>query len=636
MNKRIVASIAVTAASITVLAACSSSNSTGNGNTPSNNSGTGAISVPGSTGQVYPAASGTETAGTITWAEQPNSGPTWIFPITAAGENSVFNIYTFSWEMWRPVYWTIDGVTGGVNQAMSLADLPVYSNGDKTVSVTFKNTYKWSDGTPVTADDLMFDIDMIKAGLKLSPANWSGYVPGNFPDNLASMSETNPQTLVINLTSPVNPTWFTDDVLSQGPMNPLPAQAWAKTSASGPVVTNWKNNLPVDEKIFSFLTAQNKDVNTYATNPLWQVVDGPYKLSAYNASNQGYTMTPNPTYGGPHAAKMSVFQAIPFTSDAAEFNAVKAGQIDVALIDTSNFPQLPTLSALGYKYFGIADFGFNAAFYNFQDKTGDFNNIVDKLYFREALEHLENQQGWIHAYMNGYGSPDYGPVPEYPRSQYLPADATSNPYPFSVADAVSLLKSNGWTINAGGTDVCSKPGTGTGECGAGIPAGTKLAFNFIYSTSPTLIGQQATDLVSQASQAGIHITLQSSNFDYMLENYVDPAAPANDNKWAIEDFGGEGQNAYPTTFGTFNTGGGGQIGDYDDPTANSLINASVSSSNPAAVENEASYLTKDLPVLWQPNQDWVWTWKSDISGSPESFESLTQFYATPEFWYFTK
>src|ERR1700691_1357283 len=229
--------------------------------------------------------------------------------------------------------------------------------------------------------------------------------------------------------------------------------------------------------------------------------------------------------------------------------------------------------------------------HNLKAKTGDFNNIINQLYVRQALAHLEDQQGWITAFMHGAGAPAYGPIPAYPQSPYLPADAATDPYPFNVASAVSLLKSNGWTVTPRGTDVCAKAGTAAGDCGAGIPAGTKLAFNFIYSTSPALIGDQATDLVSKAKQAGITITLQSSNFNYMIANYLDPYAPANENKWAMEDFGGESAQPYPTTFGLFNTGGSNQVGDYSSPTADSLINASISGGDPAAVKAEASYLT---------------------------------------------
>jgi peptide/nickel transport system substrate-binding protein len=223
-------------------------------------------------------------------------------------------------------------------------------------------------------------------------------------------------------------------------------------------------------------------------------------------------------------------------------------------------------------------------------------------------------------------------------SPYLPTDAATNPYPFNVAAAVALLKAHGWTVNAGGTDVCAKPGTAAGDCGAGIPAGTKLAFNLIYNaTTTTLIGEQMTDLASKAKQAGINIDLQSSNFNYMIANYLDPDAPANDNKWAMEDFGGETDDPYATTFGLFNTGGSDQIGDYSNSTADSLINASISGGNPAAVKNEASYLTANQPVMFQPNPDYIWAWKNTLSATvPQAWENLSQYYATPEFWYFTK
>ena len=135
----------------------------------------------------------------------------------------------------------------------------------------------------------------------------------------------------------------------------------------------------------------------------------------------------------------------------------------------------------------------------------------------------------------------------------------------------------------------------------------------IYSSSPALIGQQATDFASKAKQAGINITLQSSNFNYMISNYLDPGAPANENKWAMEDFGGETQDAYPTTFGLFNTGGSNQVGDYSNPTADQLINESISGGNPTAVKNEASFLTSNQPVQFQPNPDLIWAWKNTLS-----------------------
>src|SRR6266481_2753216 len=82
----------------------------------------------------------------------------------------------------------VNGVVPEIEQNMSIANLPVYSNGNKTLTITMKSNYKWSNGKPLTANDLLFAIDLIKAAIKVSPANWAGYTPKHFPDNLVSTS----------------------------------------------------------------------------------------------------------------------------------------------------------------------------------------------------------------------------------------------------------------------------------------------------------------------------------------------------------------------------------------------------------------------------------------------------------------
>ncbi len=107
----------------------------------------------------------------------------------------------------------------------------------------------------------------------------------------------------------------------------------------------------------------------------------------------------------------------------------------------------------------------------------------------------------------------------------------------------------------------------------------------------------------------------------------------------MNDFGGETDSTYPTTFGLFNSTGSGNIGGYSDPTTDSLINASISSTNASAVSNELSYLAKDLPVMFQPNPDWggeggVLAVNKAISGPPASFEEYSEYWLAPELWYF--
>jgi peptide/nickel transport system substrate-binding protein len=613
----------------TLIAACSSSSggkSTGS-TTPS-------AALGGAFGSIPAQATGAQHAGVITWAESPDTGPTWIFPVITSAADSVNDTNEFEDFLWRPLYWFGDGVEPTLDPSESLAYSPVWSNADRTVTIKMHTNYRWSDGTPVTAQDVLFDFDLIKAAVGVSAADFGPYSPGSgIPDQVASMTAPNSSTLVLTLKSAANPGWFFDDQLSD--LFPLPAQAWARDSAGGPLMDY---TVPANAtKIFNFLEAQSGKLNTYVTNPLWKTVDGPYTLTAFNASTGAFTMSPNPGYDGPHAKIISTLQAVPYTSDTAEFTAIRSGAVDIGYLPLEDVKQVPIVKADGYDVFGYPGYFFNYIAYNFDDTTGDFNHIIGQLYIRQALAHLEDEPGYIKAFMGGAGGQAYGPVPAIPASPYAPADATADPYPYSISTAISILKNHGWTVNPGGTDVCSDAGTGPTQCGAGIPAGTKLSFNMYYAPSLTTLASMDTAYVSAALDAGVNIQLKSSNYNYIITYYDNPTSTGKPyiDKWATEDFGGFTDDTYPTTQSIFNTGGAENEGSYSDSEANTLINDSVNGGNPTAVKNEAAYLTMQQPGLFQPDVDWVSVWKSNISGPQKAFSSLTQYYIDAEQLYFT-
>jgi peptide/nickel transport system substrate-binding protein len=569
-------------------------------------------SASGAFGAVPPA-SGTPHSGTITWAESPGAAPTWIFPVTPGANLSASTVSSFQYEMWRPLYWFGNGVSPTEVPSLSLTYPARYSNGDRTVTVRLKTSYRWSDGQPLTAKDVLFYLDMVRAAVKESGANWGYYTPHiGIPDQVVSASTPNATTLVMHLSKPVNPQWFTDDKLYY--IQPIPVHAWAKAAANGPLLDF--TNPASAKKIYDFLARQSGVTGSYASNPLWQVVDGPYRLTAFNNTTGAYAMAPNPSYGGPHSAKVPSLQAIPYTSDTAEFNAVLSHSIDIGYMPLSDVPQLNAVKAAGYHVFGYPVWGFAYANYNFADKTGDFNNIINQLYIRQALTHLEDEAGYIRAFFHGAGGLAYGPVPSVPASPYTPADALKNPYPYSVAAAAELLKSHGWTVVPGGSSTCAKPGTGPGQCGAGIPAGTKLAFNVIYASDPVIFGEELTAWSSDAKKVGITIALQSGTLNHVLTVANDPGSPKTINQWAVAAVGGLYLPNYPTTLGIFSNGGSLNFGFCSDPRADKLVRASVTSGNPGAVKAEASYLTQQQPSLFQPNFDFIAVWKKDVSGQP--------------------
>ncbi len=60
---------------------------------------------------------------------------------------------------------------------------------------------------------------------------------------------------------------------------------------------------------------------------------------------------------------------------------------------------------------------------------GDFENIVSQLYFRQAMAHLEDQQGWIAAFMRGAGVPERDVVPHHEPAGHVPAEPAGIPQP---------------------------------------------------------------------------------------------------------------------------------------------------------------------------------------------------------------
>ena len=161
--------------------------------------------------------------GTAVWAEPPSTLPTYIFPYMNAANESNVNLFDFQYLMYRPLYWFGNGSQPTVNNTLSVANPPVF-NGNK-VTITLKH-YMWSNGTPVTAQDVMFWINMMKA----VPQDYFGFVPGGFPTNVSGVTVVSPTELTMTMDKAYSPTWFEYNELSL--IVPMPA-AWDRT-ASGP------------------------------------------------------------------------------------------------------------------------------------------------------------------------------------------------------------------------------------------------------------------------------------------------------------------------------------------------------------------------------------------------------------------
>jgi peptide/nickel transport system substrate-binding protein len=571
--------------------------------------------------------------GTVTWAEAPNATPNYIFPLAAFQYFSVANLSQFQELMYRPLYWFGKAGKPVLNEGLSLADPPVFSDHDRVVTIHLK-PYKWSDGEPVSARDVLFWMHLLKAEKSI----WAGYVAGAFPDNVIGMKALNSTTVQFTLNGSYNPTWFTYNELSQ--ITPLPL-AWDRTSLSQPIPSATATSLPAStpagaKAVYNFLNTEAKKLSTYATSPLWSVVDGPWKLKSFSTDGRA-VFVPNPKYSGSPKPSISEFIEEPFTSSTAEFDLLRSAKnaLTVGYLPLHDFSQATVLKSMGYRLVTTYPFGFNYFVPNLNNPT--VGPIFRQLYVRQALQHLVDQTGWIKAFDHGVAAPSYGPVPVEPANDFVSPFERSNPYPFSVAAAKKLLASHGWKVVAG-VQTCENPGTGAGQCGAGIAKGATMDFTLEYATGSTTIKDAMINYQSEAAQAGIKINLTTGTFDQVIGVAVACTPSQSTCKWEMGNWGGGwvySPDYEPTGGEIFATGAGSNASNYSSKTADHLIDlthtAPASQSLPDLYRYE-DYIAKDLPVIFQPEEGTEVVLASNLGGwSFNPYENLD-----PESWYFTK
>jgi peptide/nickel transport system substrate-binding protein len=590
-----------------------------------------------------PAAGPALRGGTAYFAEQPLTPPTYIFPLVSGQYFTVTNTSDFQTLMYLPLYWYGDRGSTSVNDRLSIGNPPVYSDGNRVVTITLKH-YAWSDGETLSARDVGFWINLLKA----NKADWANYVPGGFPDNVVSWRAINPATVQLRLNASYNPFWFTYNELSQ--ITPLPI-AWDRTSLSSPAPAPAEANLPDTtpagaKAVYNFLNGQATRVAGYAASPIWSVVDGPWTLASLTSDGTA-TFRPNRSYSGPQKPRLARFVELPFTSSAAEFSVLRAGQaaggpgssgqqISVGYVPSNDLPQQPALRTQGYQLIKNYPFGFNYIEPNFNNPR--VGPILRQLYFRQAFQHLIDQTGWIHAYYNGLGVPTYSPVPASPPNPYANPRASVNPYPFSVPAARALLAGHGWKIVPNGVSTCARPGTGPGECGAGIKAGQPLTFTLMYPSGLPYTDGAMIDLQSVAKQAGIEISLNQQTAATVTATIL-PCAPSSSAcDWELGNYGTAWlfqPDHYPTGDEIFQTGALGNVNNYSDPAVDKLIVATTRaplSGAQAALDAYANEVRLQLPDFWQPSPGTLITVQSNLRGmAPNAYGFIN-----PEEWYFTK
>jgi len=547
------------------------------------------------------------------------------------------NINQFQTLMYQPLYWFGDGSSPTLDAQLSLARPPIYNKDHDTIVIDLKR-WKWSDGETLDASDVLFWMNMLRA----ETVNWGDFTPGEFPDNVRNVVVDNPTRLTFYLNRPYNPTWFTYNQLSQ--IVPMPA-AWdvrslhaapgsgrCATAAYASIVVNSKTNAPVSaaakacNSVYDFLSTQAgynplnptatnvSAMATYATNPLWHVVDGPWHLESFEADGRA-VFVPNRAYSG-QKPRIAKFIELPFTSATAEYDALVAGAVDVGYLPFSEVQTSaprpgvagPNNATLARAYNLKTGFTWTIDYFLLNFKStgdgGEAGAIYRQLYFRQALQNLIDQPAIISKIYRNYGVPTYGPVPLDPPTWAAPSERT-NPYPYDPARARSLLRSHGWDVVPEGTSRCLRGGAGRGRCGTGVRTGARLSFQLQYVSSDPSMAEVMSDEEASWASAGIEVLLRGASQDEIF-SVADPCASGC--PWQMENWnnGGDGQgwifafNPYPTGGTLFKGGSAENSGSYDNAAVNKVIEQTHLSPSRTVFDDYQGLVARQLPVVFQP------------------------------------
>jgi peptide/nickel transport system substrate-binding protein len=633
----------------------------------------GAATMPAAAGAVPPAgsaghASPTTPTGTVSWAEVPQAAPNYIFPINSCCYSPA-NISDFQALMYRPLYWFGSSGKPTLDAAESLASPPTYS-GD-TVVVNLKSGLTWSDGESVDATSVVFFMNMLKT---VAHGDWGLYTPGYFPDNVTAVTATGPDQVTFKVKSAVNPIWFTDVELSQ--VTPFPT-AWdinktgSKAGSGGcssavystivvkstpqqpivPVSASAKACFAVYNYLANPLTGQAANPATYASNPLWAVVDGPWKLSSLSMTTGDADFVPNASYQGPQKPYFAHFDEVGFTSPAAEYGGLQAGGIQVGYLPLHYAPPNtgspttpgPNAPPLVGKYNLALAYPYQISYFPLNMKNPTDGPIFSQQYARAALQSLIDQPAMVKSIFGGYGVATTGPVPDYPAT-YATGYQLANPYPYDPTKAIQLLHSHGWKVVQHGTSTCVKPGTAFGECGAGIKSGAPFSFTLDWATGFATTAEQVAMMEKAWLLAGIHVTGKAEPFSNVIgTSGVSCIVMGDCSSWESADWAGGWQfvpDILPTGEQLFDGLPGcstpsqivmSNASSYCDATNHKNIVATVTSTAPGldAIGTYENYLAKQLPALWQPTVPTLVEIATGLTGvTPLNAEGSLN----PEYW----
>lgn len=343
-----------------------------------------------------------------------------------------------------------------------LAESYEISDDGTTYTVTLKENIWFHDGTPVTAEDILFTVKRVQDPIVKSPrrANWEG----------VTVEQLSEREIAFTLRQPYAP--FIENLT----IGILPQHVWGN----------------IDPEHFGF--------SEFNISPIGS---GPYKIEDIRKDSSGVPLYYNLTafkqfaLGNPYIETIQVR----FYSNEQELSvALQDNEID----QISAFsPQLAAeLEQNGY---AVTEADFPRIFGVFFNQNE--SEILLSQSVRDALEHAVDRDEIISEVLHGYGTAVDGPIPPGVGGYVVPPATTS---PSRIQQAQEILEDAGWEKTDEGVYVQEDD-----------DATTTLAFSLATARVPEL--KHAAELVAEDwRELGADVDLQIFEAGDLNQNVIRP------------------------------------------------------------------------------------------------------------------
>lgn len=337
---------------------------------------------------------------------------------------------------------TLNGITGKIEPA--LAESWQISNDKKRVVFTLRAGLKWSDGEPLTADDVFFTYQDVIFNPQI-PTVWKDSLKIGLSGAFPKIRKIDNRRVEFILPEPFAPFLFSTTGGSTNSVAILP-----KHTLEATVKSQNANGNP------QFLSTWGTD-----TDPGKIIVNGPYKIESYTPS-QRVVFRRNPYYWRkdsqgnqlPYVERI-VWQIIESTDTS--ILQFRSGGLDTVLISPENFSLLKREEKRGK--FTIYNGGteFTRTFISFNLNKGRRKNgksVVlpiksrwfNTLAFRQAIAHAIDRQAMLNNVFRGIGTLQNSPI-DIQSPYYLPPEKGLKVYDYNPEKAKKLLLGSGFTYN---------------------------------------------------------------------------------------------------------------------------------------------------------------------------------------------